>query len=273
VPREARSRDRGEYEPRSALGSGADGGEVPPSLYMLQAGDSFRAYVDATNLAVGSDFAEIFGYDADAPERGPLFRVPVTALRSAETSADATVNKRIDMSPGAIKRHFITVPDGANWADVRIKRLDTDSSRLIVLHTTQLRDRMSFSAMNDEFLFRFDDGDEVVHSVPVVAGGNLELTLAQYWNSLGDGTYDVEVTFEGIHASPSAVVMHSADMYAQVEVIGALRDDSVAPRARFNRHHRYITPTAYEINAHTTCLLYTSPSPRDRTRSRMPSSA
>ena len=29
----------------------------------------------------------------------------------------------------------------------------------------------------------------------------------------------------------------------------------------------------YEINTVNSCLLYTSPSPRDRTRSRMPSSA
>ncbi len=28
-----------------------------------------------------------------------------------------------------------------------------------------------------------------------------------------------------------------------------------------------------KLNMHKTCLLYTSPSPRDRTRSRMPSSA
>ena len=30
---------------------------------------------------------------------------------------------------------------------------------------------------------------------------------------------------------------------------------------------------AEELGAHSFCLLYTSPSPRDRTRSRMPSSA
>ena len=30
---------------------------------------------------------------------------------------------------------------------------------------------------------------------------------------------------------------------------------------------------AYQVRADGTCLLYTSPSPRDRTRSRMPSSA
>ena len=35
--------------------------------------------------------------------------------------------------------------------------------------------------------------------------------------------------------------------------------------------HKY--PAALEDPALATCLLYTSPSPRDRTRSRMPSSA
>ena len=34
-----------------------------------------------------------------------------------------------------------------------------------------------------------------------------------------------------------------------------------------------VAPTPYANNGPMTCLLYTSPSPRDRTRSRMPSSA
>ena len=40
-------------------------------------------------------------------------------------------------------------------------------------------------------------------------------------------------------------------------------------------HYKKMKPTAYIINAArgNICLLYTSPSPRDRTRSRMPSSA
>ena len=34
-----------------------------------------------------------------------------------------------------------------------------------------------------------------------------------------------------------------------------------------------VNTTMLSVNYHTDCLLYTSPSPRDRTRSRMPSSA
>ena len=40
------------------------------------------------------------------------------------------------------------------------------------------------------------------------------------------------------------------------------------------RKHNYTNPSKAQDLAHLeACLLYTSPSPRDRTRSRMPSSA
>ena len=43
--------------------------------------------------------------------------------------------------------------------------------------------------------------------------------------------------------------------------------------ARINPILFSITPSQQPNNPHVVCLLYTSPSPRDRTRSRMPSSA
>ena len=47
---------------------------------------------------------------------------------------------------------------------------------------------------------------------------------------------------------------------------------TVAP-ARADLVHRMTSSTQLSVNGAYTCLLYTSPSPRDRTRSRMPSSA
>lgn len=250
-PEDALSQDKVDFERRITLVSTGDWVRVPESLYMLQSGDSFRAYIDPTELPMGSHFAEIQGFDAEAPERGPLFRVPISAIRSGEVPS-AAFQKVLEMTPGVIHRHFVTVPSGANWADVRVRRLDDDSSRLVVLHATQLRDRRSYNHMNNEIVYRFDDQDETVNSFAVEPNGTLELTLAQYWNSLGTGKFMVEVTFEGIHAHPAAVAMHSGDVYAQLEVSGALRDDSVAPRASLNRHHRYIAASKATINAHTT---------------------
>ena len=39
------------------------------------------------------------------------------------------------------------------------------------------------------------------------------------------------------------------------------------------RQEGFLDPRMYECADYYACLLYTSPSPRDRTRSRMPSSA
>ena len=50
------------------------------------------------------------------------------------------------------------------------------------------------------------------------------------------------------------------------------------PKLQFGYHEflledEYVLPQTTPPQTHPTCLLYTSPSPRDRTRSRMPSSA
>ena len=44
-------------------------------------------------------------------------------------------------------------------------------------------------------------------------------------------------------------------------------------KIRNHLEHKFISIKAFDIAHFETCLLYTSPSPRDRTRSRMPSSA
>ena len=55
------------------------------------------------------------------------------------------------------------------------------------------------------------------------------------------------------------------DRTAIVEAATWLRDNDACPFP--------LCEDVFGIDAYTRCLLYTSPSPRDRTRSRMPSSA
>ena len=57
--------------------------------------------------------------------------------------------------------------------------------------------------------------------------------------------------------------------WSPVGVIKALNND-----AKFVRNYETVVETPYKnVGKYSVCLLYTSPSPRDRTRSRMPSSA
>ena len=64
----------------------------------------------------------------------------------------------------------------------------------------------------------------------------------------------------------------SAPMVATAQTVTSLRFQSTWPSKDI--FHEYATDFAKKVNDMTGgCLLYTSPSPRDRTRSRMPSSA
>jgi len=40
----------------------------------------FSVVVDPTNLGDGVHYFEVYGIDCKAPERGPLFRIPVTII-------------------------------------------------------------------------------------------------------------------------------------------------------------------------------------------------
>lgn len=42
-------------------------------------------------------------------------------------------------------------------------------------------------------------------SLSVMPGGTLEVTLSQFWSSLGTGVLDVEVKFHGVEIHPGAV--------------------------------------------------------------------
>ena len=69
-------------------------------------------------------------------------------------------------------------------------------------------------------------------------------------------------------AAASAFVLQSCENTDGIrDEIGSLRDRVIALEAKIGSVNTSI------VALHKFCLLYTSPSPRDRTRSRMPSSA
>ena len=71
------------------------------------------------------------------------------------------------------------------------------------------------------------------------------------------------VNYTYISSSPAGVILHSTDLEVGVKT---------QINASVNSDGECLFPTA-EMNDIISCLLYTSPSPRDATLSRMPSSA
>ena len=77
------------------------------------------------------------------------------------------------------------------------------------------------------------------------------------------------------HQSPKAARAPLAEFPVSDKCLGETPHFEDAPAWIYNHDNPYLhgvyAPTARELDKD--CLLYTSPSPRDRTRSRMPSSA
>ena len=148
-----------------------------------------------------------------------------------------------------------------------------------------------------------DDGSEASCAATldrVAAAHPAEVTLVRHRENQGKGgavlsgiaeadragfTHAVQIDADGQHTVedvPRLIAL--AEQYPDALVTGQpIFDDSV-PRARLVL--RYLTHIMVSVNTLTLslrdamcgfrvypCLLYTSPSPRDRTRSRMPSSA
>ena len=111
------------------------------------------------------------------------------------------------------------------------------------------------------------------------AKGGKERPLAQVANIIavasgkgGVGKSSVSTNLAlGLKEKGARVGLMDADLYGpSIPTMLGIKDEKPAIKQMYGRH-RILPIEKYGL--HTICLLYTSPSPRDRTRYRMPSSA
>lgn len=251
-----------------------------PSLLMLHHnGRSFEVEVDPTALPEGLHYAEVQGFDASAEWRGPLFRVPITVIRPVIVSMqpgklalppaaggtgaalEAGTTLRLGsvlFEPGKEERRFIAVPDGATWAELRLRAQDNDTPKGFMIRATQLlpHTRYSDSEGHRSYTQLPPHGDHLV-AFSVAAGGTLELTLAQFWSSLGGVTLEVDLTFHGVLVEPAVggagggsgggsgvVVIDGASGAAKIHLRAPLRRERMKPTAKLDVVRLPLRPAA-----------------------------
>lgn len=79
-----------------------------------------------------------------------------------------------------------------------------------MVRAAQLQPQTRFSDTESRHTASLSPGAEWVSSFQVVGGTTLEVTIAQFWSSLGDSSLDVEVLFHGIECRPEAVLIDGA---------------------------------------------------------------
>jgi len=251
TPRFARdvdNREKVDLQLEVALASTADWVKTPDVLHLTAGGRSIRLLVDPRGLSPGPHYAEVTGVDLAHPEQGPIFRVPVTAIRSHELpEKDPAWKETLTFRPGQIHRRFFQVPRGATWADLVVRGGDHESARQLVIHAVQLEPRMQWDAHQLESYVWIGPDEEVVRSFAVLGERTLEVDLAHYWSSLGEADFSFELTFHGIVPDDGSLFVDGAFPARRSGFTATLRDESVSPEAELTTRRTILRPADAEI--------------------------
>eukprot|EP01090_Pellita_catalonica_P021398 TRINITY_DN7997_c0_g1_i1.p1 TRINITY_DN7997_c0_g1~~TRINITY_DN7997_c0_g1_i1.p1 ORF type:complete len:1175 (-),score=236.91 TRINITY_DN7997_c0_g1_i1:46-3237(-) len=227
----------------------------PEYLYLMNVARSFNVLVDPTELKIGvAHFAEILGYDAKAPEAGPVWRVPVTVIRPLKVTNSRFAARSLPFSPGCTNRFFLTVPTGASHAIVTLdakKLLPDDSRRRLLIHTVQLRPQVKFETTETHKYYWLSAGSPTQHALRVYGGLTVEICVAQYWSSLGDSEIDVTVEFFGLQlctaGSDGSSNFLAGNVAHRFELQSMLRRETVSPVVEFSKIQHPMRPQSYAI--------------------------
>mmetsp|Transcript_33172 Transcript_33172/g.65106 ORF Transcript_33172/g.65106 Transcript_33172/m.65106 type:complete len:1415 (+) Transcript_33172:43-4287(+) len=222
-------------------------------MLIYNGGRGFDVEVDPTALPPGAHFAEVLGFDSTNVARGPVFRLPITVIRCEEpqpldpAGPSLCEGGRYDFSgivfkAGTIHRKFLRVPAGATWADITLRAEQADTPKTFKFHSCFLRKGQSFSNNEVKKAFVLGKGEQVQFSMAVTEGAVVEATLAQYWNSVGDSTASMTVTFQGLVPSKTDVVITNCDTAARVEVVSPLCRSGVEPKASLTHLNQVCLP-------------------------------
>eukprot|EP00040_Diaphanoeca_grandis_P014614 m.74252 g.74252 ORF g.74252 m.74252 type:complete len:1245 (+) comp24642_c0_seq1:95-3829(+) len=220
---------------------------VPAQFVMAAKPRGFKTLVDPRNLAPGEHTAHIYGYDTDAPERGPLFRVPITVTRPLPTAVAPNV-ENFALKRGELKRIFVTPPPGSTSMDIMVKRGDgcegSPDKSIVVLHTMQLLLNRSYAHGEKKNYLYLKPGHYDVISRKVDGQSSVEICVASYWSQLEAVDIEVDIVFKGLTPHNETVVIAPGSGFARVNVTASVTDEQIAPAAKLSKWCRVVFPTS-----------------------------
>ncbi|XP_072983794.1 tripeptidyl-peptidase 2 isoform X2 [Typha latifolia] len=212
---------------------------APEYLLLTHNGRSFSIVVDPTNISYGLHYHEVYGIDCKAPWRGPLFRVPITIIKSIAPMGQPPVFSFSSLSfqPGHIERRFIDVPLGATWVEATMRTAGFDTARKFFIDTLQISPLKR--PIKWEAVATFPSPSFKSFTFPVKGGLTMELAIAQFWSS-GIGSHetcvvDFEVVFHGISTNLEAVLLDGSESPSRIVATSLLASEKLVPVATLNK--------------------------------------
>ncbi len=229
------------FEYPITLEANVDWVDASDTMLLTAAGERFELQVDPRRLRPGVHTAEVRGYHAGHENRGPLFRVPVTVIKP-HILKKGEVEASVSLGPGQLDRQFVSVPDGATWADIELELTEADAARVIGVHTVQTLPGHSFEEGELNKRVFMEQGSQTIISVPVVAGRTLEVCLSQYWSSLGKSRVTMSIEFRGLTPDDDELTLPSDGSPLEVVVSSDVLRERCDPKGAFNTLRRLLRP-------------------------------
>ncbi|XP_017876642.1 tripeptidyl-peptidase 2 isoform X2 [Ceratina calcarata] len=223
----------------------------PSHLDLMNMVRAFSIKVDAFNLPEGVHTTSVRAYDVTDIAKGPVFQIPVTVVQPQTLPKTAILPDlaytNILFKPNTLRRHFILVPDDATWAVIRLKSTEKDKVGRFVIHSVQLKPRLSCKTFEVNKLFTVTSQSEIVHPFAVQGGLILEVVVAKYWANIGDMLIDYIIEFHGVRMLSGNLTMQSGDGINRIEVRSSLRNEEVVPCICLKSSVQILKPTEAKI--------------------------
>ncbi|KAI8069082.1 uncharacterized protein B0P05DRAFT_551505 [Gilbertella persicaria] len=249
------------YDVRVALVASESWITVPDYVYLCSSGNTFQVKVDPTSLSESQfHYGQVLGYDTSAPERGPLFRIPVSVVKPTVPTKGSIHYKSVEYGPGDIVRRFVQVPEGATSCELVIKAhapADSTAPARFMLHLLQLVPQQNqkkkqvygFALGNGSFGDSSADEQIIKKHFAVRGGLNLEVCLAQFWSSLGKHSLDLSLHFHGVQVGHDQGLIRLEPQVTRLDITSPVRkEDSLNANVSFNKLRKYIRPSDATIS-------------------------
>ncbi|XP_070539380.1 tripeptidyl-peptidase 2-like isoform X2 [Ptychodera flava] len=205
---------------------------VPNHLELMNSARSFSVKVDPAGLNEGAHYTEVCGYDVTCPQRGPVFRVPVTVIKPSHIEDDTYFelkSEQLTFKAGQVHRNFIHVPAGATWAEFSLVSQEKKSAARFVIHAVQLIPHCAYRSHEYYKFITLPELAESTHAFSVKGGRTLEIAIAKWWASLGTVSVKYIISFHGIRPTSQNINMHAAEGIVRQEVVATIRHEEISP--------------------------------------------
>lgn len=160
----------------------------------------------------------------------------------SRTAMASTLHPSLVQHTPAHDDHAVrTVPEGATVAELRLKAGALAEPLGIMARLMQVLPATRYSHTEKRSYLQCAAHDVHTLSMAVAPGTALEVTLAQFWSSMGGGDMHAQVSFFGVECSPSNVLV--LDAVSKLILRSTLRAQKVKPAVKLTHLRMSLAPT------------------------------